>query len=232
LLLQPVKFIRLGGAIHSRTFTRMQEFYQVRMSSEFSTPDNEGKFAYDTEWQENEMDWKLRTPFRANAGLAFVFDQKEVGSYYTVPMTLSFGYEYADYSNIYLKSVVIAEGAGFDNDNAYVSTHYGQAHTLNSGLEFNFGTLKIRGGYALYTSPIAGSDFMTDATPVYSGGLGFGWEHTYIDLAYSLTQMSDKMYMYDASVYYPLNPIGGTPEPTADVTSTKHQAFFTFGLRF
>ncbi len=231
-LLQPVKFVRVGGAIHSRTFMRVHEFYETRMSSVFPTADNEGKYAYDTEWFSNEMDWKLRTPFRANAGLAFVFDQKEVGSYYTIPMTLSFGYEYADFSKIYVRSVALADDAGFDNDNSYITSHYGEAHTLNSGLEFNFGTLKVRGGYALHTSPIAGSDFMTDATPVYSGGLGFGWEHGYIDLAYSLTQYSEKLYMYDANVYYPLNPLGGKTEPTADLSFARHQAYFTFGVRF
>ncbi len=231
-LLQPVEFIRFGGAIHSRTFNRMHELYETRMSSEFPTPDQSGDYTYDTDWQLNEFDWRLRTPFRANAGLAFVLDQFEVGSFYTIPMTFSFGYEYADYSSIYMKSYALAENFSFDNDNTYINNNYTVAHTLNSGVEFSFGLVKLRGGYALYTSPIAGSDLMADATPVYSGGIGFGWEHAYIDIAYSLTQMTDKIYMYDATNYYPMNPIGGIAEPAADLTMMKHQAFFTFGLRF
>ncbi len=230
-ILKPSEFVRFGLAVHSPTFYQLHEYYETRMSSGFHVPDANGDTNYDTDWNLNEFDWNLRTPFRANAGLAFIVDQKQIGNFYTVPMTFSFGYEYVDYSRMYLKSDIIEEN--FDTENSYIDKNYGEAHSFNFGTEFNFGSIKLRGGYALYTSPDANvSDFTDDAVSVYSGGLSFAWEHAYIDLTYSLTQSDRKLYMYDANNYYPLNPIGNITEPTADLTSLKHQTLLTLGLRF
>lgn len=230
-LMQPVKFIRFGASIHSPTFQRINEYYETRMSSEFPEPDQNGDRFYDTEWQHNEFDWRIRTPFRVNAGLAFILGSTEIGNFYSIPMTFSFGYEYADYSQMHLKPLLIAED--YERDNSYIDKYYGEAHSFNSGAELNFGMLKLRGGYALYTSPFkADENIMDNAIQVISGGLGISWDLAYIDFAHTVSTKEQSMGMYDAAVYYPENPMGEKEEPNASITSVLHQSFVTFGLRF
>lgn len=228
VLIQPVPFFRLSAAVHSKTLTSFEEEYKTGISSSFYTPDANENYDYYYDSDYNYFNWNLHQPMRFNAGAAFVLDQYQIGKFYTLPMTLSFEYEYADYSTMHLKS----NDANFDRENDLIKDLYKETHNMRAGLELNFGKLRLRGGYALYPSAYAAdTDIMDNARMVYSGGISFAGKAGYIDLTYSLSEVPSKMYMYDAGVYFPEDPIGGIAEPIADVTKIFQYITLTFGLR-
>jgi hypothetical protein len=231
MILQPVKFIRIGAAIHSSTFYNFTDEYRTTMNSEFASPDTNGDFDYFVDSENNLFTWKLQTPFRANAGIAFIFDQKQLGKFYTIPMTLSFDYDFTDYSNAHLKSYDFEYD--FINENTQIESEFGQSHSLRAGLELNFGMIKVRGGYQVITTPYSNQTIsLANSISAYSGGVGFGKEHFFLDLAYTFRQYNETLYMYDATNSFPLDPIGGRLEPTASIFSKTQYFQLTAGLKF
>ncbi len=231
MILQPVKFIRIGAAIHSSTFFNMTDEYRTTMYSKFATPDALGDDDYFSDSDYNTFNWKLQTPFRANAGIAFIFDQKEIGKFYTVPMTFSVDYEYVDYSRAHLKSNNFEYP--FDNENLEIQNTYGETHTIRAGAEFNFGVIKFRGGYAMSSSPLVSStDFMDNVRTTYSGGIGIGGALAFMDLGYSYMTSTEILYMYDATNNFPIDPIGNIEEPTANLKNALQFIQLTVGLKF
>lgn len=223
----PVSLFRLSFAFHTRTLTSFNEEYKTGIRSRFSTPDANNNYEYYYDSDYNYYDWKLRQPRRVNVGTAFVLDQYPIGKFYTLPMTLSAEYEYVDYSSMHLR----ASGSDFDRENELIISMYKETHNLRSGLEVNLGQLKFRGGYALYQSAYASdAGWFDNARVVYSGGIGFAGNFGYIDIGYSYTAAPKTMYMYDANIYYPNDPLDYS-EPTADVSRKLHYVSITLGLR-
>lgn len=234
MLFQPVKFMRFGAAIHSASFLNFADTYNTSIYARYPTSDSNGDYDYYFDSEPGNFDWKLTSPFRANAGLTFIFESYKVGEFYTAPAILSFEYEYVDYSNMNLKEYYSGDYT-FDNENEIIKNQFGESHNLRAGLELNFGIFKIRGGYALYSSSYTGAtDLLDNARFVYSGGIGFGSKNAYVDLAYSYSQNPETIYLYDATTNYPNNPIGSqyASEPTADLIRNSHFATATFGFRF
>jgi len=232
VLAQPVKFIRLGGAIHSSTFYTLNEEFQTTMNSRFFTGDSNGNLSYSAPLDganTSTFAYSLRTPFRANAGIAFVLDSYEaISGYYTMPMIFSFGYEYLDYS----RAKLTGDGDAFLNDNAAIASMYQATHNLNAGYEMNFGLISGRFGYSLHNSAAIDDSFFENARSEYSAGFGFKGKNAYIDFAYTLVQSNENNYMYGATDYFPNNPIGDIPEPMANITNTNHFLNITTGLKF
>lgn len=231
LIMQPVDFIRIGASIHSSTFYNFTDEYHSTMYSKFASSDTNGDNDYFDDSDYNLFDWRLQTPFRANLGLAFIFKQKEIGKFYTVPMIFSLDYEYVDYSRNYMKSYNFEYS--FDKENTQIKNNFAETHAFRAGAELNFGSVKVRGGYSLYTSPTIGtSNLLDNARTTFSGGIGFGGEHAFLDLAYSYSMYNETMYMYDATNQFPLNPIGSIAEPQAQLSSALQFIQLTLGFRF
>ncbi len=228
---QPFKFLRFGGAIHTSTAYRFSDDYQTSMYIDYPVADNNGYYDYEPDTA-NIFTWRLQTPFRATFGTAFIFDAHQIGNFYTVPMTFSIDYEYVDYSRAKLKHDSFSDYS-FDNENFTVKNLYQATHSIRAGAEFNFGFMKLRGGYAVYTSPYKGNtSFFDGAKSIYSGGIGFAGENSFIDFSYSYSQTNETMYLYNATNVFPYDPMGGKTEPTATVKNAKQFIKVTFGLRF
>jgi hypothetical protein len=228
----PVPFIRFGGAIHSSTFYNMHDVYKTTMSSAFLTPDENNNYDYYWDTDPNTFNWRLRTPFRADAGLAIVLDSYKMGGMYTLPMTFSCDYEYVDYSRAKLD----ADPTDYDfvNENIEIQNLYQPVQNLHFGAEVNLGVISLRAGYQIYGSPYKGDGMFQNATNGYSGGIGFNGKHVFLDLAYSVMTSKETYYLYDAQNTYPNDPIGTVyaPEPTASLKKVNYFANATFGVRF
>ncbi len=232
MLFTPVSFIRLGGAIHSSSFYSMHDTFETSMESKFYTPDVNNDYDYYWSSDPNSFDWRLRTPFRANAGLAFVLDSYEIGSLYTLPMTFSADYEYVDFSRAKLDAN--PDDYDFVNENIAIANSYQAVQNLHFGAEISFGIISVRGGYQIYGSPYKGDAAFENATVGYSGGIGFNGKHVFLDLAYSAMQNNEKFYLYDAQANFPNDPMGSVyaPEPVADLKHINYFATMTLGVRF
>jgi hypothetical protein len=202
------------------------------MNAEYPNDILNGEISWEDE-HANLFDYRLQTPFRANAGAAIILDSYEMGKFFTIPMIFSFDYEYIDYGRAVLRSEFYSSTEHFDIANADIKDMYKEAHNFRAGAEVNLGFMQIRGGYAVYSSPYATDQNLLDnAKQVYSGGLGFASEHAFLDLSYSYSPTSSSLYMYNANNVFPDDPIGNISEPSAELNSVKQFFKITMGLRF
>ncbi len=231
LIFQPLKFLRIAGAFHTPTAYTFTEDYLAEMYIDYPVADSSGNYSYSPD-EANVFDWGLTTPFRANAGVAFILDAHPVGKFFTIPMIFSFDYEYVDYSQASLRPDYYSD-VNFDYENDDIRNMYKETHNMRAGAELNFGWMKLRGGYALYSSPyINDIDLFDNAKVVYSGGVGFASKHAFLDLSYSYSPTNSTMYLYNASNLYPDDPMGNKTEPSAELTNNKQFIKITMGLRF
>jgi hypothetical protein len=230
-IFQPVSFLRIAGAFHTPTIYEFEDEYETEMYIDYPVADEFGYYDYRPDTA-NVYEWNLATPMRANAGIALIFDSYQMGKFYTIPMIFSVDYEYVDYSKARMDAVYY-DDYSFDTENQAISELYKATHNLRAGIEINFGAFKARGGYALYQSPyVIDSDLFDHAKSVYSCGIGFGSEHAYLDLSYSLSPTSSTMYLYNATNLYPSDPMGAKVEPSASMNNIKQFYKVTMGLRF
>lgn len=228
---QPFKFLRLGGAIHTSSGYKINDDYQTSMYIDYPVSDSNGYYDYEPD-SANLFTWRLQTPFRATLGTAFIFDSHKIGKFYTVPMTFTIDYEYVDYSRLRMKADYYSNSS-FDNENYTINDLFQATHSIRAGAEFNFGFMKIRGGYAVYTNPYKGnSGFFDGAKSIYSGGIGFAGQHSFIDFSYSYAKSSETLNMYGAGNVFPYDPMGDKIEPTANINNSKQFIKVTMGLRF
>ncbi len=227
---QPFKFLRIGGAVHTSSGYKFDDEYITSMYVEYPVADDNGYYDYEPDTA-NIFVWKLQTPFRANAGIALILDSYKIGKFYTTPITFTLDYEYVDYSRMTLKPDYYSDYS-FDNENYTISDLFKESHSFRTGIEFNFGSVKFRGGYAVYTSPYKTDINLFDgAKSIYSGGIGFAGKHSFIDFSYSYASSSETLNMYQAANVFPYDPVGDKTEPAAEVNNSKQFIKVTLGLR-
>lgn len=176
LIYRPVKWLRLGGAIHSPSFFEVDEnFKSVTVStvlgSTFSQSTLDGAFGY-----------RMQTPFRAIGSLAFVVG--EVG-------LISAEYEYVNYTLAKFKS----RGYAFDIENANVKNRLHWAGNIRIGTEWRIKLVSLRAGFVINGDPFSGGyDFNNTR---YSLGMGYRLERFFTDLTYSLHRSVESYEVYD-----------------------------------
>ena len=232
MIFQPLKILRIGAAIHTSTFYDFTDEYFTSMYVRYPVADVDGEFEYTPSSDKKVFEWRLKTPFRANAGVALILDSYKIGNFFTVPMILSLDYEYVDYASTQLRSSFYDDYSyDFTSENNNIITMFKETHNIRAGAEFNFGFMKVRGGYALYSSPYVIDAGFDNAKSIYSGGFGFASEHSFVDFSYSFAPSTEVLNLYNATDIYPNDPIGGIDEPQANLNITKQFFKITLGLR-
>ncbi|MFO8054258.1 MAG: hypothetical protein R6U19_03740 [Bacteroidales bacterium] len=209
IIARPVKWVRLGGAVHTPTFYSLKEEYARYMTSRFE--DNE--FNETNVEASGEFDYRLITPMKALGDIAII-----IGKF----GFLSAEYEYVDYSKAKLSdetNVSTPYVRDFKDDNDAIKAKYTEAHNIKFGAEANLKPIQIRGGYAIYGSPFAG-DINDGERTYYTFGLGLREKQYYVDLAYIIEEYQEDYYLY-------------SPEyvQAANNTYNSNRLVLTLGLR-
>jgi hypothetical protein len=178
---RPNDMFRFGLSFHTPTIMKVTQDYSSQIQSSLQN----GNY-YDLSGPGNTDEYNVTTPFSAVAGVAVIF--KQLG-------LISVDYEFIDYRSIYFSNGDYEsdlQAANQANKNTFRATN-----NLRAGLELKFGSAYLRGGYAFYASPYASGELNKDAnTQIYSGGVGYRNNNFYLDFSYSLTNTSEKYYMY------------------------------------
>ncbi len=178
LIIQPVKWLRVGVAYHSPTwyFNLRDTWYTTTFAdlgwtSPASVSSPTGTYQY-----------RLNTPMKLLADAGILFGDR--GS-------LSFEYEYLNYANAKFNST----DYNYQTENGNIKNYFRSTNNIRVGTEWRFGMTDIRAGYAVYGSPYARNlnDGMRQS---YSGGLGFHFNNLSIDLAYVYSKMNKDYYLY------------------------------------
>ena len=177
---RPIDWLRIGGAIHTPTFFKMQDDFTSDMATDLADGQETHEFeAY------GEYDYEITTPFKAIGSAAFVIKQMGL---------ISIDYEYVDYSTSRLNGV----DYDFFEENQSVANRYRATSNIRLGGEFHMGPIFFRAGYALYGSPYVSGEANEDKVyTAISGGLGYRTSGFYMDLGVVKSGFDQKYFLYN-----------------------------------
>lgn len=226
VIVTPISGLRIGAAIQTPTAFRLHDYYFTEASSEFvdkpkdasaSTPDGEYRY-------------RLSSPFRFNAGLAYVFGRS---------VLLSADYEYSNYRHMKFTGQYVTDGSEFENVNNEIKDLAGVQHSFRAGLEVKpVQGFALRAGYGFSTSPekhFEGESITADSKAVYSGtdswshrfSFGLGYDeggYFFGDLGCSARQNTDYI--------IPYADYAAIPSPTIQNKRWLWTVALTIGVRF
>jgi hypothetical protein len=182
---KPLEYLRLGLAVHSKTWLTLSDAYSADMTSTFVGTD---------QWKNSSAtspsgtyNYNITTPGRVIGSVGFILGKEGA---------IDIDYESVDYSQMRLSS---SDAGVFSDVNSGIQKNFTRASIVRVGGEWKLKPLALRLGYAYYQSPY-NSSFSTDGTrQSFTGGLGFRHKRVFCDLAYVLTLSKTNYYMYDAS---------------------------------
>lgn len=208
-ILKPVYWLRVGGAFHTPTFFNdMYDEWSSDLEAHYDNNQNEVQDA--TAYSpDGYYDYSLETPMKLMGSVAVVVGK--VG-------LISAEYEYSDYTKAKFRS----DMDDFYNVNNTISNSYTEAHNLKFGTEWMVAPMvKIRGGYAIYSSPYAESVNDGGVKQVVSFGAGIRDRNFFADLAFAHSFAEQDYYMYSSEYITP-----------AQNTYISNQVLMTLGFRF
>ncbi|MGC9330298.1 MAG: OmpP1/FadL family transporter [Bacteroidales bacterium] len=207
VIYRPLDWLRTSVALHTPTFYNLHDEYSTYFSSQ-----------WDSTWMSNTKEsplglynYKLTSPFRAQAGLATVLFNSTI---------LSVDYEYANYGISKLR----ASDYAFDDENKIIADYYTGTHNIKAGAEYRIGMVAFRLGWAYYDSPYKDDNYNSDASFMqYSGGIGVRNESFFFDLGYVYQDRSEKYFLYESPA---------VSSPVANMDIQRHAVMATIGIRF
>jgi hypothetical protein len=204
IIVRPVDFLRIGGAIHTPTWYSMRDYWDRTMNSYFDNGDSYYEYS-----PSGNYSYKLTTPMRLQGSLAFI-----IGKFGLI----SGEYEFVDYS----KASFSAYDYSFFDENEDISYSYGKGHNFKVGTEWRSGPLSFRAGYAYQKSPYT-NDINDGTLNSYSGGIGYKGRYYFFDLAYVYTKKTEDYYFYGTE-NISVNPV--------ENELMDHRFLITMGARF
>jgi hypothetical protein len=216
----PTTNFRIGAAIQTPTAMTVSERWVYSGDITFSDSQYNGSETS----EEGTYDYRLVSPFRVNAGLA-----------YTIPGfgLISADYEMADYSRMYYRTIDYDYGS-FSDTNADIEKNMGLSHSLRLGFEVKpIPEFAIRAGYGMVTSPELDNNGNSIKAVMQNASVGFGYSSPksfFFDMALRGTFKPD-MYVYPYE--YPAGTFDdGTLTPEMVVKRSIFDIVATFGWRF
>lgn len=168
----------------------------------YGTPEEEGEFYHE---------YNLRTPYRLNAGLAYIFGDG----------LLSGDVEFVDYKSIrYTYEQDRSHETGI---NSAVADLYRSALNYRLGAEYRIAPdVLLRAGYNYNSSPYQ-SDLGDRSSQIVSAGLGYRINNIYLDLTYQNASLKSSFEPYALET---------KASPVATFTNTRNNVLLTIGAKF
>ncbi len=184
-IVRPVAGLRIGGAIQTPTTLYIDERWQHAVDIHYEGGDS--GYAYSPE---GEYSYKLRTPYRANVGVAYTFLGMAM---------VSADYELVDYSTMKFKNRDGGFSNTWDDVNDDIADCMGVSHLIRVGAEIKpVPELAIRAGYSFSTTPEYYYDgyvktTLHDKTNAASIGVGYSSPGSFFcDLAGRMIMYADE----------------------------------------
>lgn len=186
-LWRPVDGLRVGAAVQTPTIMEINERWIQDVNLNYT----DASFNGSAKTPEGDYSYRLRSPYRLNAGAAFTFAGMAL---------LSADYEMTDYSTMKFMS----KDGGWSNDtfsslNDQIRNCMGVSHMVRIGAEFKpLPEIAVRAGYNFTTTPEYVSEgnsktTLNDRINAFSIGLGYSSNGSFFaDIAARLTMLSDE----------------------------------------
>ena len=186
-LWRPVDGLRVGAAVQTPTIMEINERWIQDVNLNYT----DASFNGSAKTPEGDYSYRLRSPYRLNAGAAFTFAGMAL---------ISADYEMTDYSTMKFMS----KNGGWNDDtygklNDEIRNRMGVSHMVRVGAEFKpVPEIAVRAGYNFTTTPEYVSEgnsktTLNDRINAFSIGLGYSSNGSFFaDIAARLTMLSDE----------------------------------------
>lgn len=179
---KPVKEIRLGIAYQSPTWLRMTD--ELNQSISAVSGNSTTEFQADVVNPNVTMvfePYRLQTPSKWTGSFAYIFAKKGL---------ISFDYASKNYSN-----TKYTPKQDFSNTNNNLRNLLNATNEYRLGAEYRIERVSLRAGYRFEESPYKDKATIGDLT-AYSGGVGYNFGATKLDVAYSLSKQNSKQQFF------------------------------------
>ncbi len=186
-LWRPVDGLRVGAAVQTPTIMEINERWIQDVNLNYT----DASFNGSAKTPEGDYSYRLRSPYRLNAGAAFTFAGMAL---------LSADYEMTDYSTMKFMS----KNGGWNDDtygklNDEIRNRMGVSHMVRVGAEFKpVPEIAVRAGYNFTTTPEYVSEgnsktTLNDRINAFSVGLGYSSNGSFFaDIAARMTMLADE----------------------------------------
>ncbi len=185
-LWRPVDGLRIGAAVQTPTIMEITERSRLDVNVNYTDSRHNGSATT----PESEYSYRLRSPYRLNAGAAFTFAGMAL---------ISADYEMTDYSTMKFMSKEGNWDSTFDDLNNEIRDRMGVSHMVRIGAEFKpVPELAVRAGYNFTTTPeysYNGNEKtkLNDRINSFSVGLGYSSNGSFFaDIAARLMTLADE----------------------------------------
>jgi len=197
---------RIGAAYESPTWMRLQNEITQRINSYcHDCVTGQDYFGFDPGIAYTFDDYTVKTPSKWTGSLAYIFGTNAL---------LSVDYSIKDYSNTKYT------GSRYSIANTELSSTLDVASELRVGFEYRIKQVSLRGGYRFEQSPYKNGTTVGDLNGA-TGGIGFAFPGSRLDLAYSWYQRK-----YDTQ----LLPAGYTDPASVKSTNNNVTLSYTIDL--
>ncbi len=172
--------LRVGLTYNSPTWYRISEELVQGIDSNIADPE----IGYISSVTNVYEEYKLQTPGKITASLAYVFGKKGL---------LSFDYSLKDYSNTKFKPTSDILFSSLNND---INNNLTAAATYKVGGEYRYKQISFRGGYRFEESPYEDNNSYGDLNG-YSLGLGYNFGNLNLDFAFSQAKRDMEYQLYN-----------------------------------
>lgn len=221
VIYRPIPELRIGAAIHSPTWYNMNYTMNTAMDSYFITsPTEKEEYRFWTPSYKMDIDFDMRTPWRASVGLAAVLGQKAI---------ISADYEFVKYTDAYFQNA--SDGYNYRGENDDIKLYLRPTHNFRTGAEFRANNIvSLRAGYSFWDSPYYETDKSYNRVLSWSTGIGLNFGVFYCDAAFVHRQTKNETIFYS---YYDAEDtaLDVVSQPTRNNFKT-NEARITFGIRF
>lgn len=166
LIVRPIEYIRIGGAIHTPVVYNITEDYEAAIDALFDKGIDSLGTTHTYEHCGFPNDYKIGQPAKFVGSLGFVY--KNV-------LNIGVDFEHMNYSACELRDVSSKTDKQIDDELTSVNN-------IKCGAEFRYGPFTFRGGYATYGNPYKNAEDNFYRRDI-SGGVGLATNTFYYDLA-------------------------------------------------
>ncbi|MDF1694903.1 MAG: hypothetical protein P1U56_03690 [Saprospiraceae bacterium] len=176
--------LRIGAAIHSPTWYTLNDDYSTQVNYEFTSTDE--SFQGQGMSPDGSFKYKFTNPWKAVGSIGSIYKIGEIQGF------VSADFEFLDYTNNEFDFTAYSNDPGeasFTQEvNSEIDNQLGSATNIRLGSEMAFGSLRVRVGYSISTSPYI-SD--SDTYSSISAGLGFRADKFFFDVGYRRQEIQE-----------------------------------------
>lgn len=228
IIIRPADPFRIGISVKSPTYFNLRDQFTTTIGQNFTIELDNGQLAEQDESFSStpgEFRYSLNTPFRATAGIMYLFGKNGF---------ISADVDFTDYSAAQLDSDV----DDFFVENNRIENLYKQTINYRVGGEYRVGILRVRAGAALYGDPLeeeakqylSAEDFTTieqisAERKIFTLGLGIRQPNYFFDVSFINQLQEDKFNPYTVAATEIFSP-------TAANSLNRTSVLMTLGFNF